>query len=494
MSEIANTPTIFLTGSTGLVGRYLLKELLECGASVAVLVRAEPNASAGQRIEQVLQVFEQNGDLPRPRVIAGDLTSGGLGISKQDQAWLSKRSLTVLHCAASIRFLQDDRSGEPYRTNVDGTRNLVEFLGELDVRSVHYVSTAYVGSRQSGAMVSEVPVADDRGAGNDYEKSKILAESLLRDSPWTKSLTIHRPSIVIGDSQTGFTSTYHGFYAPLQIGAQFANAYGFSSGAGNWLRSELGLDAQDSKNLVPVDWVANSIVGVVRGEKKSESGSPRILHWTNPAPVTCEVMQSAIVDSLEAHFAVLPARTAPAVAELPAVFREQMGVYESYFQNDPKFDNTNACRARPNGPCPEVGYQLLRKTAGFALSQNFGWPKTRHAELPHVDLKAGLSGLPIAVSAGKSGLQVSLLGPGAPEPLFFCKENEQWHVSECWPTQPGIVLTLRMQLLSDCIFGKTELLDAIVKGRATISGLLQTDWEALVTDWLEHVKSRIEST
>lgn len=479
------------------MGRYLLKELLARGERVAVLTRGEAKASAAQRIEHVLKEFESDAFLPRPKIISGDLTSDGLGISKLDRAWLQAQALTVVHCAASIRFLQDERSGEPYRTNVDGTRHLIETLRELNVVKVHYVSTAYVGSRRSGAVVAEVPVHDEGVAGNDYEQSKIHAESLWWNSPWAKSLTIHRPSIVIGDSQTGFTSTYHGFYAPLQIGAQFARAYGFSPKAGSWLRAQLGLQAGDSKNLVPVDWVARCIVGVActnSGAKANaaEIDLPRVLHWTNPRPVTCDTMQAAIVDSLEAHFGDAPARADFEIAELPTVFREQMGVYESYFQNDPAFDNTQSRRSQPNCPCPEVDYAILRKAADFALEHNFGWPRSQPTELPFPDLKRVLDGFSASVQPGDPQLGVSLLGPGAPEPLSFSRVQQQWQVINGWQASPAVVLTLPMQVLADCISGKIGLLDVIGTGRATISGLPQMDWKASLTDWLEHVKSRFE--
>ena len=497
MSKTAIIPTIFLTGATGLVGRYLLKELLARGERVAVLTRAEANASAAQRIEHVLKDFESDAFLPRPKIISGDLTGEGLGISKLDRAWLKAQALTVVHCAASIRFLEDKRSGEPYRTNVDGTRYLIETLRELNVIRVHYVSTAYVGSRNTGAVVAEVPVLDESGAGNDYEKSKIRAEALLWDSPWAKSLTIHRPSIVIGDSQTGYTSTYHGFYAPLQIGAQFARAFGFSSKAGSWLRGQLGLQAEDAKNLVPVDWVARCIVDVACSRSGVESNAahvdlPRVLHWTNPTPLTCDTMQAAIVDALETHFGNTPARADLEITELPTVFREQMGVYESYFHNDPAFDDTQSRRSQPNCPCPKVDYATLRKAADFALERNFGWPRSQPTKLPFADLRAVLEGFPPSVQPGDPKLGVCLLGPGAPEPLSFSRVGEQWQVTYDWPFASAVVLTLPMEVLSDCISGKIGLLDVIGTGRATISGLTQPDWKASLMDWLEHVKSRFE--
>ena len=47
--------------------------------------------------------------------------------------------------------------------------------------------------------------------GNDYEHSKIEAERLVRAADWLDPPTIYRPSIIVGDSRTGYTATFHGF-------------------------------------------------------------------------------------------------------------------------------------------------------------------------------------------------------------------------------------------------------------------------------------------
>ncbi|MFO0943294.1 MAG: SDR family oxidoreductase [Pirellulales bacterium] len=153
-----------------------------------------------------------------------------------------------MHCAASIRFQKDVHSGEPYRTNVQGTQNLINLCKRLRLASFHHVSTAYVGDHRSGKPVRESLASNAEVSGNDYERSKILAESLVTTQLANSPLMIHRPSIVIGDSQSGFTSTFHGFYAPLQIGWQYAKLFGFSEQAGQWFRQQLGLNPNDSKN------------------------------------------------------------------------------------------------------------------------------------------------------------------------------------------------------------------------------------------------------
>ena len=65
-----------------------------------------------------------------------------------------------------------------------------------------------------------------RTAGNVYEKTKLQAELMVRAAGterWLDRATIYRPSIIVGDSQTGYTTTYHGFYAPLKLAHTMAS-------------------------------------------------------------------------------------------------------------------------------------------------------------------------------------------------------------------------------------------------------------------------------
>ena len=68
---------LLLTGSTGLVGRYVLRQLLERGQRVAVMVRGSKMESARQRIDTVMRHWESiaGRSLRRPVVLEGDLCS-----------------------------------------------------------------------------------------------------------------------------------------------------------------------------------------------------------------------------------------------------------------------------------------------------------------------------------------------------------------------------------------------------------------------------------
>ncbi len=115
----------------------------------------------------------------------------------------------------------------PIASNVGGTQNLLDFAGDLQVKQFHHVSTAYVQCNRhlpatSDRTAFEIAVPPNAIAGNDYERSKIQSEQSVRECGHIGPVSIYRPSIVVGDSRSGYTSTYHGFYAPLQIATAIA--------------------------------------------------------------------------------------------------------------------------------------------------------------------------------------------------------------------------------------------------------------------------------
>lgn len=492
--------TVLLTGATGLVGGQLLSRLLGRGVDVAVLVRISRTASPQQRVEQALAPFEKHGLLPRPRVIAADLAVDGIGVNDADRMWLSERSLRVLHCAGSIRFEEDAVTQEPYTSNVGGTQNLLRFVQNLDSRAFHFVSTAYVQNGSAGACLEERVISPE-SATNDYERSKIVAEEAVLACQSIGPATIHRPSIVVGDSQTHSTSTYHGFYAPLQVAMQFAAKYGFDQEAGRLFREQLGLAETDVKNFVPVDWVAEGIVRTLVSDATSAAGktheSADILHWTNPDAVPCEDIQLAISDVVQSHSRPPGNKRASAAARpSPTDFRSLLSIYEAYFRCDPSFDSSRSEARCPGLPCPRVDRDLLFQLASSAVNTNFGWPQPRSCPVPHQNIVKTLRGMPLVAPPDCSGLcsliALKLLGPGAPETLVFGESNSRWcRIGGAVPSLAAEVMcTTRMEVLADCINGTTDVVDSMAKGLWMAESTDQQKANENIKNWMSDVQSR----
>lgn len=356
-----------LTGSTGLVGRYLLRDLLAAGVPVAVVTRPEKLLSAQQRIEAVMGHWEgeQGRTLPRPVVLEGDLCQPGLGLDASARRWLTRRCDTILHSAASMAFRPDDR-GEPWRTNVDGMGHLLEFCRETGIRRFHHISTAYICGLRTGRIL-ETELDEGQQMGNVYEDSKIKAERLLRAAD-LDMLTIYRPASVVGDSQTGYSTNYHGFYLPLQLAYSFCGRIPPKQMNERFL-ALLGLNGNEGKNFVPADWLSAAIAHIFLHPEHHG----RTYHLTSPKPVTVRLFQQVVQDAIERYSKRATAKEAnpKELAIFEKLYYDQMTIYRSHWRDDPIFDRTSTEQVLGHLPCPEMDYDLLMRVARYPIETNF---------------------------------------------------------------------------------------------------------------------------
>ncbi|MBI1246286.1 NAD-dependent epimerase/dehydratase family protein [bacterium] len=364
-----------LTGGTGLLGRYLLRDLTLADIPLAVIVRRSRIESAVQRIETAMAHWEKElgHALVRPIVLEGDITQPLCGLSEEDQAWVAEYCDTAVHSAASLTFYADEEDGEPWRSNIQGTRNMLNLCRKAGIHKFHHVSTAYVcGQRREVIREDELDVG--QLPSNDYESSKITSEKEVRAADFIEQLTVHRPSIIVGDSQTGFTTSYHGFYTPLRLVHTLVTTLPWDVIAqGDWLGT-LSLEGHERKNLVPVDWVSAVMTDVIsRPELHGET-----YHFTNPNPATVADMLASIGDavlSLAKHEEADKSSLTEEAEKMMESFRDQMGVYQSYWSDDPTFDSSRTQAAMPHLPCPQVDQALMDLLVKYAIEKNFGWPR-----------------------------------------------------------------------------------------------------------------------
>jgi len=226
---------VLLTGATGFVGREILSRFLERGdRHIFALVRAEDDDQAAARLPAH----------DRLTAMAGDIELSGLGLADRTRERLRRRVTTVLHCAASVSFdlpLEESRA-----VNVEGSRRVLEFARSCErLERFSYVSSAYVAG-EPGRLFREDELAVGQRFRNPYERSKFEAELALRSEGRDLPLQILRPSIVVGDSSTGRTSSFNVLYGPLKA---------FARGAVPAIpaRRDAPVD------VVPVDYVADRV-------------------------------------------------------------------------------------------------------------------------------------------------------------------------------------------------------------------------------------------
>ena len=177
-----------VTGATGFVGAAVARALIRDGWSVRALARE----GSDRRNLTSLPVETVVGDL-------ADAASLGAAV---------EGCQALFHVAADYR-LWTREPDQLYRTNVEGTRNILEAARRAGVQRVVYTSSvACVGLPPDGSDGNEatpVGLADMIG---HYKRSKFLAEQLVRDLAQAgHPVVIVNPSTPIGPGDVKPTPT-----------------------------------------------------------------------------------------------------------------------------------------------------------------------------------------------------------------------------------------------------------------------------------------------
>jgi thioester reductase-like protein len=335
-------PFVFLTGATGLVGGLVLARLLSCELPVAVLVRGNRRQSAHERMESLMRRLEERcGRLfVRPVVLDGELCSAGLGLSEADRAWLIANCGSVIHSAANLLFkpASEHPENEPYRTNVDGTRHLLELTSSAGINEWHYVSTAYIAGLRTGRILErESNVGQE--FGNDYERSKTMSEQMLRQSQQITSLTVYRPSIVIDLHPTTSMRSDQTINSAFVMFQALSQRFGLPE-RGDWFR-RLGFSGHERKNIVTVDWVAAMIAEIYR--RPALHGET--YHLTSADGTSAAELEDGFRAAVLEGGVKLPSRRVEATSQIDEQAAPFVAAFKPYFKDDPVFDRTNTVHA-----------------------------------------------------------------------------------------------------------------------------------------------------
>ncbi|HKP47543.1 MAG TPA: SDR family oxidoreductase [Pyrinomonadaceae bacterium] len=305
--------TIFLTGFPGFIAGRLVERLARDGAHFILLVQPHLKARALEQIEQIDHIAEASGTSHANfRIVEGDITQPQLGLSPVEQDRVRFEATELFHLAAAYDLAIAPDIAQV--VNVEGTRNVNDFARSIkNLRRYHYVSTCYVAGKRSG-LIREDELEHTAGFRNHYEKSKHLAEREVAALKSDLPVTIHRPSVVCGDSQTGETAKYDGLYYLIQYLRKWPGGL-----------TLLNIGNPDVRlNLVPIDFVIDAMAALARDERAVGA----TVQLADPAPLTTEQLFDEISKAIGGRrslftmprsivYPVLMAPGAPKITGLP---------------------------------------------------------------------------------------------------------------------------------------------------------------------------------
>jgi thioester reductase-like protein len=244
--------TYFITGFPGFIATRLLTGLRDKypTASFYLLVLKREMELASKTI---------NAHDDNIHLIEGDITQADLGIPQTKMDELKERVTHIIHLAALYDLTIPYTPA--YACNVQGTEHIIQLVKKCkQMKRFCYFSTAYVSGNEKGTVVEDrlIKPASFR---NHYEHTKYLAEQKVQAIKGHIPVTIIRPGIIVGDSQTGETAKFDGPYFMMKFLKRFAH-----------LPVPYIGKTESRIHLVPVDFIINASIFLmhdIRGISKT---------------------------------------------------------------------------------------------------------------------------------------------------------------------------------------------------------------------------------
>jgi thioester reductase-like protein len=282
--KAVDEPTsILLTGATGFLGAFLIQELLDqTTANIYCLVRSPDIESAKARLQNNLESYDLWKEDYQPRIIPvlGDLGQPKLGLSTEQFEEMASQIDAIYHNGALLNYVYPYSKFKPI--NVLGTEEVLRLACTTKVKPVHHISSVAVfeSSAYYGKLVTESDDIDrSEGIYLGYSQSKWVSERLVKIAgDRGLPITIHRPPLVSGHSQTGLWNT-DGFLCRMIKGCIHLGS----------IMTDLDL----MLDLSPVDYNSRAIVYLSRQKeslgKVFHLQNPHLLHWSDLVDFICSM-------------------------------------------------------------------------------------------------------------------------------------------------------------------------------------------------------------
>ena len=371
--------TFFVTGITGTVMGPLAALLLRRGHKVVALVRTKDSQSPHDRARKALSVASgvTLEEITRLFAVQGDVTEALGGITPHDLAQWTGKIDVIIHGAASIK-LDNGNPEETFRTNVEGTKNILALARVLGAKEFCYVSTVFVAA--DARVFLETELRNGQRPRNPYEQSKIEAEELVRKSGM--KFTNLRIPIVIGDSKTGKISGfsgYYGFFAPfIRLRQDLLKRRGKEADGTILLPLHIPCTEIGPLQIVCIDWIVKMMADLV--EIPSQGNTYHLVHQDPPhvkeviewslAHLGFSGMQIGEQTPQESQDRLWRSIQKGLLAGI-GVFWPYTSLPEQRFGNEVLL-STLARTRRIYVPPPKITSELLGKLLDYAIAKDFG--------------------------------------------------------------------------------------------------------------------------
>lgn len=278
----ADSKNVFLTGSTGFLGAFLIRSLLEKNSGedfmVYCHVRAEHAQAGMERIVANMKHYRCWKDkfALHLQAVTGALDLPLLGMDEDVYEDLSRRIDAVYHNGAVLNFLF------PYAymkdANVEGTRECLRFACQGRPKYFHYVSSYSVYDNPShlGKTVYENdPLVSGEGFTLGYSETKWVSEKLVQIAKGRGlKACIFRPGEITGDTVHGIWETKD-LLSRLIVGS---------------IQMKMTPRLKTRLRIVPVDYVSRAIAHISR----QNDACGLAFNLLNPEAFTVRTMVKAI--------------------------------------------------------------------------------------------------------------------------------------------------------------------------------------------------------
>jgi nucleoside-diphosphate-sugar epimerase len=265
-----------ITGFPGFLSLNIVEELISQDKASAIYLLHLGTMTA--EAEEIVGKLTGNtrADL---LLVEGDITQPNLGMTEVRIGEIREKVEYVWHLAAiyDLAVPQD----LAHKVNVEGTRNVNSFCKTLhQLKRYVYFSTAFVAGTRKGEIY-ENELEYPTSFNNFYERTKYEAEVLVDELKGIMPITIIRPGIVKGNSETGETVKFDGPYFIMNMFKRLSFLPWIPFlGEGNALI-----------NIVPVEYVVRASIHLGH----EGIGTGKTYHLTDPQPVTVREVYEQIL-------------------------------------------------------------------------------------------------------------------------------------------------------------------------------------------------------